>query len=371
MNADPMRVLFRSCADALAAGAAPPPAEAVRARTGTPFAEPVHAGRSRSRARPAAVVGLAAAVLAGLLVFHTLPGPGGSAPPAAAAAAVLALERAAGAAGAGSAPSPGRYMLVESVRTSATTVLPAAGGDAVTYLQDEKARTWLAVDGKGEGLTEVTYGKITWLSAEDRGRLAVSDLGAAQGQVERYVSYGPAGPDLPLGHTRQIVDENGQSIEIIRDAAGQVVARAVLDAARERHSPTYRRLLDLPTDPGALYAEITRDAGPAPQDALDLVGVLLAYNIAPAEVRAALFLAAKRIPGVDVVPDNDGRRQTVVLGVTGPHTRTELTVDTDTGALVGRRHVTVVDDAVKGAPSGTTILNETRNAKFTQALGQL
>jgi hypothetical protein len=72
---------------------------------------------------------------------------------------------------------------------------------------------------------------------------------------------------------------------------------------------------------------------------------------------------------VGVVPDDDGLRHTVVLGVTGPHTRSELVLDTETGALVGRKQVTVVDDAVKGAPSGTTIFAETRTATFTQDLG--
>jgi hypothetical protein len=376
MSTDPIGVLFRRCADDLTSGAVPPPVEMIRAqatsRSGS-SAEPHPAERSRSRTRSAAVVGLAATALAVLLIFQTLPGPTGSAPPAAAAAAVVVLERAAEAAAAEDQPAPGRYMLVEAIRTMAHTVVPAAGGEAVTYLQDETNRTWTAVDGKGEGLTEVIYGKITWLAPEDRSRLATSDLHAAEGQVERYATAGPSASDLPPGHTRQIEDEGGQRIEVIRNAAGEVVSRAVLvdqDEAQEPHSPTYRRLLDLPTDPGALYVEITRDAGPSPQDALDLVGVLLGYNIAPPDVRAALYLAAKRIPGVDLVPDYDGRRQTVVLGVTGRDTRTELILNSDTGELLGRRHVTVVDDALKGAPAATTILTEARSAKFTQTLGQ-
>ena len=376
MSADPMRVLFRDCADELAGSAVPPPVATVQARTGAArdaSSGPVEADRARVRRRPMAVAGLAAAALAGMLVFQTLPGPDGGAARAPAAAAVVVLERAAGAAGAAAAASPGRYMLTEAVRTGAVTVLPAAGGDAVTYLQDDTARTWTAVDGQTEGLTEVTYGKITWLSPKDRGRVAASDLATTEGQVERYPIPSPAQPSaLPPGHTREVTEDNGQRVEVIRDAAGEVVSTTALaeqPEASEPYTPTYQRLLDLPTDPSALYVQITRDAA-EPQETLDLVGVLLAHNIAPPDVRAALFLAAKRIPGVDVLPDADGQQQRVTLGVTGPYIRSELRIDTGTGTLVGRRQVTVVDDAFKGAPAGTTVLDEVLTAKFVQTIAE-
>ena len=375
MSADPMRVLFRDCADELAGAAVPPPVATVRARAGAAggASGPVEADRARVRRRPMAVVGLAAAALAGMLFFQTLPGPDGGAARAPAAAAVVVLERAAGAAGAAAAASPGRYMLTEAVRTSAGTVLPAAGGDAVTYLQDQTARTWTAVDGQTEGLTEVTYGKITWLSPKDRGRVAASDLAATEGQVVRYPIPSPAQPSaLPPGHTREVTEDNGQRVEVIRNAAGQVISTTALaeqPEASEPYTPTYQRLLDLPTDPSALYVQITRDAA-QPQETLDLIGFLLSHNIAPPDVRAALFLAAKRIPGVNVLPDADGQQQRVTLGVTGPYIRSELSIDTGTGTLVSRRQVTVVDDAFKGAPAGTTIFNEQLTARFVQTSGQ-
>lgn len=376
MSADSMRVLFRDCADELAGSAVPPPVATVRARAGAaPGASsgPVKADRARVRRRPMAVAGLAAAALAGMLVFQTLPGPDGGAARAPAAAAVVVLERAAGAAGAAAAASPGRYMLTEAVRRGAVTVVPAAGGDAVTYLQDETARTWTAVDGQTEGLTEVTHGKITWLSPKDRGRVAASDLAATEGQVERSPIPSPAQPSaLPPGHTREVSEDNGQRVEVIRNAAGQVVSTTALaeqPEASEPYTPTYERLLDLPTDPSALYVQITRDAA-EPQETLNLIGFLLSHNIAPPDVRAALFLAAKRIPGVDVLPDADGQQQRVTLGVTGPYLRSELSIDTGTGTLVSRRQVTVVDDAFKGAPAGTTTFDEVLTARFVQASGQ-
>ena len=376
MSADSMRVLFRDCADELAGSAVPPPVATVRARAGAArdaSSGPVRADRARVRRRPVAIAGLAAAALAGMLVFQTLPGPDGGAARAPAAAAVVVLERAAGAAAAAAAASPGRYMLTEAVRTGAVTVLPAAGGDAVTYLQDDVAKTWTAVDGRGEGLTEITYGKITWLSPKDRGRVAASDLAAFEGQVVRYPIPSPAQPsELPPGHTREVTEDNGQRVEVIRNAAGQVVSTTALaeqPEVPEPYTPTYQRLLDLPTDPSALYVQITRDAA-EPQETLDLVGVLLAHNIAPPDVRAALFLAAKRIPGVDVLPDADGQQRRVTLGVTGPYIRSELLIDTGTGTLVGRRQVTVVDHAFKGAPAGTTVLDEVLTAKFVQTIAE-
>lgn len=378
MSTDPMRLMFRDAAEELTSDAVAMPVETVRARAARATnAERVHVVRPvRPRwqaGRPALTAGLAAVALACLLVFQTLPGPNGSTPAAASAAAVVVLERAAEIAViAGSPPSPGRYMLVESTSTIAVGVVPAAGGDAVTYLQDETRRTWTAVDGVGEGLVEVRYGKITWLNAGDQERLGPSDLDVAEGDVRQFAVPGPAGAGLQPGETSEIIVEEGQRIEVIRDETGKEVERTVLaerDKTQDPRSPTYARLLELPTDPGALYVEIVRDVGSSPQDALDRVGLLLAYNTAPPDVRAALYLAATRIPGVSVVPDEDGLSKTVVLGVTGPFTRNEITLDTDTGVLVGRSQVTVVDDAFKGAPSGTTVFTETRTAKFADELG--
>lgn len=130
-------------------------------------------------------------------------------------------------------------------------------------------------------------------------------------------------------------------------------------------APTPGFLRALPRDPDALLAQIHRDSqgkGTSPDgEALALVTAVLACGFAPADLRAALFRVATRIPGVRVLQAQanlDGRTG-VAIGRDQPTegnrgVRRETIFDPATGQVIGSRDVTI--DASGGFPAGTTIL---------------
>ncbi|MFF7300435.1 CU044_5270 family protein [Streptomyces sp. NPDC008265] len=73
------------------------------------------------------------------------------------------------------------------------------------------------------------------------------------------------------------------------------------------NAPSYDYLAGLPTDPGVLLHKIyeeTRGMGRTPdQEAFTTIGDLLRASLPPAELTAALYKAAARIPGVVTVDD--------------------------------------------------------------------
>lgn len=116
-------------------------------------------------------------------------------------------------------------------------------------------------------------------------------------------------------------------------------------SAREQD---YVGILDLPTDPVALRAELYRlghDQGASEDEGvLELIAGILQDGYAPAALRAALFEVLKTIPGVDLVDHNvtlDGRTG-VALGRAEPARdgwRHELIFDETTAEFIGERHV--------------------------------
>jgi hypothetical protein len=141
--------------------------------------------------------------------------------------------------------------------------------------------------------------------------------------------------DEPGGETLSLPDENGDT------------PKATLNA------PSYDYLTKLTTDPGKLLAKIykeTEGMGNTPdQEAFTTIGDLLVETYPPARLSAALFKAAKKIPGVVVVPDAVdaiGRHGVAVarLDETGGQ-RDEWIFDRETGLLLGERSVQVRGNA--------------------------
>jgi hypothetical protein len=141
--------------------------------------------------------------------------------------------------------------------------------------------------------------------------------------------------DEPGGETLSLPDENGDT------------PKATLNA------PSYDYLAKLTTDPGKLLAKIykeTEGMGNTPdQEAFTTIGDLLVETYPPARLSAALFKAAKKIPGVVVVPDAVdaiGRHGVAVarLDETGGQ-RDEWIFDRETGLLLGERSVQVRGNA--------------------------
>ncbi|HEU4899799.1 MAG TPA: CU044_5270 family protein [Actinomycetota bacterium] len=129
-------------------------------------------------------------------------------------------------------------------------------------------------------------------------------------------------------------------------------------------TPTRQFLAELPHDPDRLLRRVYRDStgqGPSPDgEALVYVADVLRSGIVPADLRAALFRAATRIPGVGVVENRanlDGRRG-VAVGRDEPEdgTRQEIIFDPDSGEVIGEREVNVsAAELPKGMLSSTSV----------------
>jgi hypothetical protein len=129
----------------------------------------------------------------------------------------------------------------------------------------------------------------------------------------------------------------------------------------------------VPTDPDGLLAAVYQlvedpECSPIPvgdtvQDrAFMLIGALL-EGVLPAEVRAALYQALAKIPGVTVAQgatDTTGRRGVAFVraaAIEGPGSsgwlRLEIILDPDTYHYLGARHVVTRDHFIPDTPSGT------------------
>lgn len=269
-----------------------------------------------TRRRLAVLTATAAAATAAVTVAGTI-GLFGR-PPAASARAAALFHRAAAAAA--TEPSvhvrPGQFIYV---RMQATW---ASSGAGYTYLQPQLYEAWLRPDSVDAVRIQKTYQTPVFLHPGDRKRLA-----------EQGITVPAAG-----------------SVETM-SAAGD-------HAAPGLSNPSYDYLQRLPSDPGSLYAMVSRYAENRgvthAQEMLDTVTSLLEWSIAPPKLRSALFEVATRIPGVDVfgAVDAAGRHGTAV-GLTADGVRYETVFDPDTGELLGQRQV--LTRPADGAPAGTVI----------------
>ncbi|MFE3856258.1 CU044_5270 family protein [Streptomyces griseorubiginosus] len=110
--------------------------------------------------------------------------------------------------------------------------------------------------------------------------------------------------------------------------------------------PTYRWLASLPTDPDALLARLREEARPVEGESTDqavfsLIGDLISGTVMPPANAAAFYRAAAKLPGVRVIPDAvdaTGRHGiAITLDDTGFATRDEWIFDKRTLALLGSR----------------------------------
>ncbi|MYV40762.1 hypothetical protein GT030_18275 [Streptomyces sp. SID1328] len=113
------------------------------------------------------------------------------------------------------------------------------------------------------------------------------------------------------------------------------------------HHPTYRWLASLPTDPDALLRRLHKEARPVEGESRDqavfsLIGNLVSGAVMPPANAAAFYRAAARLPGVREIPDAvdaAGRHGiAITLDDTGFATRDEWIFDKETLALLGSRY---------------------------------
>lgn len=148
----------------------------------------------------------------------------------------------------------------------------------------------------------------------------------------------PAVNDSPEGETLSLPDEQGRT------------PVATLNA------PSYDLLVGLTTDPGQLLARIYKESegkGTSPdQQAFTTIGDLLGESYPPADLSAALFKAAGKIPGVVVVQDavDAAGRQGVAVARLDETSgqREEWIFDSKTHAFLGKRVVQVKESREQG-----------------------
>ncbi|MEU1182329.1 CU044_5270 family protein [Streptomyces sp. NPDC005820] len=152
-------------------------------------------------------------------------------------------------------------------------------------------------------------------------------------------------------HTRQVWEDlDGKDGWLIE--AGATSDEGMTLASDVSKTGAYNALVELPTDPDALLRQIYRDSDavrdpevPRDQAAFVAIGDLLTESFPPAEVSAALYKAAAKIPGVVAVND--------AVDATGRHgiaiarendadgQRTEWIFDKKTLEFLGSRDVVV------------------------------
>jgi hypothetical protein len=162
-------------------------------------------------------------------------------------------------------------------------------------------------------------------------------------RVGGWVSYEPG--------ERQIwLSVDGSRRGLLREEAVGVGSDVSLDASPGNlHRPTLRYLATLPTDPDLLLLKIyweNGDMGPNPQqEAFVTIGDLTRESIVPPEVAKALYLAAARIPGIEVVDDvvDALGRPGVAIARTHAGIREELIFDRGTLQYLGERSVFTAD----------------------------
>ncbi|MFI8093568.1 CU044_5270 family protein [Streptomyces sp. NPDC086080] len=137
-------------------------------------------------------------------------------------------------------------------------------------------------------------------------------------------------------------------------------------------SAAYDTLAKLPTDPDALLERIYRESDadrdpevPRDQAAFAAIGDLLTESHPPAEVAAALYKAAAKIPGVvkvDDAVDAIGRHGVAIARQDDTGERAEWIFDKKTLAFLGERNVIVE----KSADSPFTVGTVTHSSAITQ-----
>ncbi|ONH31267.1 CU044_5270 family protein [Pseudofrankia asymbiotica] len=125
-------------------------------------------------------------------------------------------------------------------------------------------------------------------------------------------------------------------------------------------APTAGFLARLPRDPERLLERIYHDSkgqgNSKDGEALVFIADVLRTGFASADLRAAMYRAAIRIPGVTVTDHaaNLAGRMGVAVGRDeGDDTRQEMIFDPVTGEFIGEREVILRDGRMSGVPAGT------------------
>ncbi|GAB3431432.1 CU044_5270 family protein [Actinophytocola sediminis] len=192
----------------------------------------------------------------------------------------------------------------------------------VTFLVEERRQLWIPADPTEQCLLRGTSGEnFIWLVGDEE---KAGELGIETPQRKTFEHRVPCG-DFADGWWQQ---------------------------------PSTDFLAALPRDPDALYDRLRRDTegrGADPDlEVLVYVTDALRTGLVPADLRAALYRALAKVPGLEVteqVANLDGREGTA-YGITVDGERTDVIVDPVTGQYLGERRIDL--DGRDGIPADTT-----------------
>ncbi|HET6865455.1 MAG TPA: CU044_5270 family protein [Solirubrobacteraceae bacterium] len=266
--------------------------------------------RRRRRLAPVGLAAALAAVAAAIVLAVSLHG-GAANPPSAAAAVLQRAARAAEAAGGPRQLRPGEYWYVKSVWTLAGATFPdpsVRGG----ILQIPSAVS--------------SYTRQAWIGLDRQGRVESRVIGTVM-----FLSPAARQEWIRAGRPRALPGYHGS-----------LPPNAFIEP--------YTKLLRLPTNVDALWELLYREAGKGSaawkrHEMFTEIGDLLREDPIPAKVRATLYRAAARIPGIQVLGltrDGIGRPAlAIALNDTLYGMRSELLFDPKTSRLLGERSVVV------------------------------
>jgi hypothetical protein len=168
---------------------------------------------------------------------------------------------------------------------------------------------------------------------------------------------GPSGWYPPQMHRRQAWDPvDGSHPGLIRELGQDMVVEPPQEPSL--HRSTLRYLDTLPTDPDLLLLKIYWELvpkGPTPDRAFATIIDLIRQPIVPPDLARALYQAAARIPGIEVVHDVEDAlgRPGIAVARTDGGLRREVIFDKHTLEFLGYR-VLVTPDAKDPFGPGTT-----------------
>lgn len=172
---------------------------------------------------------------------------------------------------------------------------------------------------------------------------------------------GPIGWNPPEPHHRQVwISVDGSRPGLYRDDVGADLREEVRSEPPSLFNPTPRYLATLPTDPDLLLLKIyweTRGKGPnPPQEAFAVIAGLISQPVVPPDLATALYQAAARIPGIEVVPEVEDAlgRPGIAIARTHAGVRREVIFHTHTFEYLGYR-VIVTPEAEEPFANWTTV----------------
>jgi hypothetical protein len=135
-------------------------------------------------------------------------------------------------------------------------------------------------------------------------------------------------------------------------------------------TPNAEFMASLPRDPDALYARLLKDVGDRGEThVFTYVADLLRSGLAPDDLRAALYRALAKVPGLEIteqVANLDGQKGTA-YGVSDHGIRYDLVIDPATGQFIGERQI--AEEGFESVPAGTVITYTSVTTAMVSGMG--